>query len=172
MTIVLKKPVTAKRTFFIRLGGGGEWEQACISDGTLRLGYIETPEGPCLAGQWDQVKELWTQIRRNPRVGNQDGNQIRHFYETDESCLFITYANDMVYWCRPKGRVEVLEDKTRKRDTVDGWRCHSIKGVPLSFDRLSSDLLRTKRFIPTATRSNPHAPNRACRWIVSYLAPV
>ena len=28
------------------------------------------------------------------------------------------------------------------------------------------------RLIPTATRSNPHAPNRACRWIVSYLAPV
>jgi hypothetical protein len=27
-------------------------------------------------------------------------------------------------------------------------------------------------FIPTATRSNPHAPNRACRWNVSYLAPV
>ena len=26
--------------------------------------------------------------------------------------------------------------------------------------------------IQTATRSNPHAPNRACRWIVSYLAPV
>ena len=29
-----------------------------------------------------------------------------------------------------------------------------------------------KRMIPTATRSNPHAPNRACRWIVSCLAPV
>ena len=29
-----------------------------------------------------------------------------------------------------------------------------------------------RRIIPTATRSNPHGPNRACRWIVSCLAPV
>ena len=52
----------------------------------------------------------------------------------------------------------------------------SVKGAKIEviYRDNAGDPTRTRQLaeemIPTATRSNPHGPNRACRWIVSCLS--
>lgn len=41
-------PVAAEGAYFIKLGHGGEWETESLEQGTLRLGYRETPHELCL----------------------------------------------------------------------------------------------------------------------------
>lgn len=36
---------------FIKLGEAGEWERECLSNGTLRFGYHETPDNRCVEGR-------------------------------------------------------------------------------------------------------------------------
>ena len=157
MTIVLRKPVVAERSFFIKLGRAGEWETDCFRDGTLRLGYCETPEELCSAGKWDHVKDFWRRLRGDAGAGTSDGNQIRIFHESDENCIFITFANGLLYWCKPTGFVEVLPDRTRRRATVDGWHSQNINGSSLSFDRLSGELLKTQGFRGTICKVRQHS---------------
>ena len=60
------------------------------------------------------------------------------------------------------------------RQTVRTFEAASVSGLFIS-DQVFPNrcgYMEGKQIIPTATRSNPRAPNRACRWIVSYLAPV
>jgi hypothetical protein len=139
-------PITAKDAFYIKLGRGGEWEAECLRAGSLRFGYHETPHDLCLAGAWDQVRDFWTERRGDVGTATRDMKQIRTFYEADENSLFITFANGLLYWCRPTGPVEVLPDMARRRTTVDGWHAQSLGGVSLSSDRISGHLLKVQMF--------------------------
>jgi hypothetical protein len=49
--------IAPTEVLYIKLGRAGDWEEACLTEGTLRLGYIETPHDQCLAGKWDKVRE-------------------------------------------------------------------------------------------------------------------
>jgi hypothetical protein len=86
----------------------------------LRFGYHETPHELCLAGDWKGVWKIWNERRGDQGTATRDVTQIRAFYESDEDRLFITFANGLLYWCRPTGPVEVLPDGGRRRATVDG----------------------------------------------------
>jgi hypothetical protein len=139
-------PVATESVYYIKLGRGGEWENECLKEGTLRFGYRETPHDLCIAGAWDEVRDFWTTRRGDAGAATRDMKQIRAFYEADESSIFITFANGLLYWCRPSGPVEVLPDGTRRRVTVEGWRSQSRGGVQLSSDRISGHLLKVQMF--------------------------
>ena len=96
-----RRTVTAARAYYIKLGRGGEWEAECLGEGTLRFGYRETPHQLCIAGEWDQVRDFWAEQRTDPGAAARDAKQIRAFYETDESGIFITFG--MAY-CTGAGR--------------------------------------------------------------------
>ena len=139
------KRVMAKEAYFIKLGREGEWEYECFRDGTLRIGYADTPHEPCLKGDWESV---W-QIRRHidAKAPTFHTNQIRTFYEADENALFITFAKGLLHWCRPSGPVEERDDDhTRQRHTVDGWHTTSVGGKSLTTDSLSGHLLKVQGF--------------------------
>lgn len=147
--------VTADRAYYIKLGRGGEWEAECLRDGTLRFGYHETPHDLCVVGAWDQVRDFWTEKRGDAGTAARDMNQIRAFYEAGEDELFITFAHGLLHWCRSAGPVEVLADGGRRRTTVDGWSSQSVKGSPLSSDRISGHLLKVQMFRGTICQVKP-----------------
>lgn len=126
----------------------GAWEEECLRDGVIRFGYQETPHDLCIARRWDEVRDFWAERRGNATTATNDVRQIRTFYESTESSLFITFAQGLLHWCRPSGPVEVLatEEGNRRRATVDGWHSKSIGGQPLSSDRLSGNLLKVQMF--------------------------
>jgi hypothetical protein len=138
--------IAVEDAFYIKLGRGGEWEEECLKEGTIRFGYRETPHDLCLARAWDQVRDFWTDRRGDVSTATRDMKQIQAFYEADQNSFFITFANGLLHWCRPVDAVEVLPDRARRRSTVDGWRAQSLGGVPLSSDRLSGHLLKVQMF--------------------------
>lgn len=138
--------VEAKNTRYIKLGEKGKWEAECIAGGTLRFGYHETPHDLCTAGDWNAVQEFWTGMRRSASKAADDTRQIKHFYESGEDDLFITFTNSLLHWCYPSGVVKVLPDNSRVRATVDGWHNQSIGGSLLSSDRLAGHLLKTQMY--------------------------
>jgi len=123
---------------FIKLGFGGEWEAQCLSSGTIRFGYNETPDELCVRGNWDAVRELWVGLRNgNGGTATRDTDQIKAFYTTGPESIFITFSSAYLYWCQPAGQVEILDDGSRLRGTVDGWHNRSLAGMLLTMDRLS-----------------------------------
>ena len=132
---------SSTKAYFIKLGRGGGWEKTCLAEGTLNFGYKETPHDLCLRGDWDAVRDVWRRERSTAGAATSDSRQIRTFYTASTSDLFITFFAKELYWCRPSGPVELLEDGNRLRRTVDGWHHHSIGGMPLTSDRLPGELL-------------------------------
>jgi len=138
--------VEAHEAYFIKLGRGGEWEGKCLCDGTFRLGYHETPHELCVSGDWHGVQRFWMERRGNAGTAKRDMQQIRIFYEAGAETIFITFYGGLMYWCRPGGPVQQLEDGSKLRVTKDGWKSTSVAGVPLTADRLSGNLLKVQMF--------------------------
>jgi len=138
--------VTASSAHYIKLGRGGDWEQESIRDGVLRFGYREAPHELCVAGDWTGVWEAMNRVRGDAGTATRDVKQIKAYYETDETSLFVTFSGGLLYWCRPTGEVEHLPDRTHRRQTLDGWHSTTLGGVPLTTDRLSGRLLKVQMF--------------------------
>jgi len=85
-------------------------------------------------------------VRGDAGAATRDVNQIRAYYEADERSIFITIVGGLLNWARPTGPVELLDDGTHRRATVDGWRNTSVGGNLLSTDRLSGRLLKVQMF--------------------------
>lgn len=138
--------IAASSTHYIKLGRGGDWEAESLRDGVLRFGYGEAPHDLCVSGNWSGVLEVMKALRGDTGAATRDVNQIRAFYESDESALFITFIGGLLHWCRPAGPVELLADQSRRRQTLDGWRNTSLGGTLLTGDRLSGHLLKVQMF--------------------------
>jgi|LNFM01.2.fsa_nt_gb hypothetical protein len=138
--------VTASRLYYIKLGRGGDWEAESLRDGVLRFGYREAPHDLCARGDWQTVWEAMKAIRGDAGAATRDVNQIRAYYEADEQSIFITFVGGLLYWCRPTGPVELLDDRSHRRQTTEGWRNTSTNGTMLSADRLSGRLLKVQMF--------------------------
>lgn len=138
--------VTASRLCYIKLGRGGDWEAESLRDGVLRFGYREAPHDLCVRGDWQAVWEAMKVVPGDAGAATRDVNQIRACYESDEQSIFITFVGGLLYWARPTGPVEILEDRSHRRATLDGWRNTSIGGARLSADRLSGRFLKVQMF--------------------------
>jgi hypothetical protein len=141
-------PIKPSMALYIKLGRGGRWESDCIKrDQTLRLGYREVSHDLCLQGRWDKVREeLLKTLRKSPGAATRDTYQIRLFYESDESVLWITFFGDRLYWCFSKPEVALLPDKSKTRPAIGMWSCEDIEGRSLQKSQLSGRLLSMQGF--------------------------
>lgn len=143
----------ATEAYFIKLGRNGEWEESCLREGTLRLGYRLAPHDLCAAGNWQAVRTCMLDGRKNVGAGTRDTNQIRTFYEADDRTIFITFSGGSMYWCRAAPGVEPHASQAwRTRRTVDGWHDRSRAGEPFTSERLSGSLLKVRGFQGTICR--------------------
>ncbi len=155
---------------FIKLGQSGEWEHDCLSSGTVRFGYQDTPDELCVEGRWEEVRQLWLELRNgNEGTASRDVEQIKTFYTANENTVFITFNGGFLYWCRPMGIVKVLDDGSRVRKTVDGWKNISLGGNKLSMDCLSGQLLKVQGY--RGTICNVSASDYVIRKINDELLP-
>lgn len=140
------KRIKPGNVFYIKLGRNGIWEEDCISNGTLRLGYRETPHKLCLAKKWNSVQKERQRSRKNKRAATSDTKQIRSFYEADENVLWVTFWKGSLYWCFSKPEVMQLEDKSKVRPVIGAWNSCDIKNTPLLMSQLSGKLLAMQGF--------------------------
>jgi hypothetical protein len=106
----------------------------------------------CEAGDWPAVQQFWEKFRGDAGTASRDTEQIRIFHETGSEAVFITFHGGLMYWCIPTGPVNVLEDGSHFRSTVDGWHSTTLGGVPLQTERLSGHLLKVQMFRGTICR--------------------
>jgi hypothetical protein len=140
-------PINPSTALYIKLGRAGRWEHSCIEkDQTLRLSYRETSHERCLQGKWDEVLEELKPLYKNLGTATRAVNQIRLFYEADESVLWVTFYGDRLYWCFSKPKVTLLDDESKTRPTIGQWSSVDIESRPLQKNRLSGKLLSMEGF--------------------------
>jgi hypothetical protein len=140
----LKKPSAVR---YVKLGQGGGWARDAIARGVVPFGFDQVPHAPCAAGEWDTVRSTLLAAGRSASGATQGVRELRDFYENDDSCLWVTFADGHLYWAFSEATVvEVagLESgqPRRERRTIDGWRRHSSTGDALGIGTLSSALTR------------------------------
>lgn len=139
------KPSTA---LFIKLGSKGKWDDECIDKGVLRLGFNEFKHQDMLDGRFDIVRDYFKDKTSKQWVTIYE-NQLRNFYTTDDTVLWITFIKQRLYWCFADNRFEGEGTDTKYRFTKNGWSSKDINGKDLIVDNLSGELLKTQGFQST-----------------------
>jgi hypothetical protein len=144
------KSISPSKALYIKLGEGGKYESDCIEkEQTLRISYRKISHELCLNDEWDKVlDEVRDKLKMDAKEGaaKNHRNQIKLFYEPDETVLWVTFFNNCLYWCFSKPDVTLLSDKTKIRSAIDQWSCKDIKGDLLDKKRLSGRLLSMESY--------------------------
>lgn len=139
-------PIEASNALYIKLGESGIWESDCIRDGTLRLGYRDLPHELCSPDRWEEAVEEARKWSKDQGAATRHVNQVRLFYETDHSTLWITFHADRLWWCFARPEVSLLGDGTRVRRVIEHWHDSDVQGRPLLKAYLSGKLLAVQGF--------------------------
>ena len=140
-------PIRPSRALYIKLGQGGAWENDCINETqTLRLGYQEASHQLCLQGDWAGVHQELKAIRKDVGAATRDTNQIRLFYESDETVLWVTFLGDLLYWCFSKPEIALLADQSKTRPVIGQWRSTDVTSKALQKNQLSGKLTSMEGF--------------------------
>ena len=138
--------VRAKSAYFIKLGRKGKWEESCIENNTIRLGFQNPLHSVCLNGEWDKVYDHWISQGKTKGRATQIKNQIKAFYESDKETLWITFFKRRMYWCFAEKEVTQLADETRIRKVKGKWEYVDVQGSPLTLENLSGKLTKVQGF--------------------------
>lgn len=118
-----------------------------MGKGILRFGYNQTPFDAAIKGDWETVRKVWLDLRKDKGSATRDVAQIRHFFEAGDDTLWITFFGGFLWWCFAKPGVKHHQDgEGSYRETVDGWHNTDIHGTKLSSEKLSGNLLKVQAF--------------------------
>ncbi len=102
--------VDFKRAYYIKLGRGGEWEQSSISESKLRLGFGGQSLEDINSSNWEKIRK---------QLSTKNLNALQWICESTSDDLWITFFQDMMWWCRLGAR-EIYQDNESKYRLVDG----------------------------------------------------
>lgn len=159
-----------KRALYIKLGTKGGWENLCLEDGTIRLGYFEVPHGYGLNANIDGIREIYKDD--GDRVASSNSRQVIDFYSAGVDTLWITFSRGLLWWAQAEKEViflgqnkEKFKDGSRFKRTIDGWHCKALTGELLRMSELSGKLTRTSGYQRTICNIDADAFNYLLRKI-------
>lgn len=140
--------IAATRAFFIKLGGGGRYEDESIEKrNILKISYHEISHELCASGKWEEVRrEIEDKIDVGGGVATSHVTQLKHFYEEGEDVLWVTFFNNKLWWCFASKEVALEKDGTRYRTVKGKWSCTNSKGKTLFLEDLSGRLSRVQGY--------------------------
>lgn len=145
--------VTPSKLLFIKLGEEGEWEEDCIEvSQTLRLMFVRVDHQQCLNEDWNAVRKSFLARGKTAGVATRFVTEIRNFYESDSTVMWVTFYDHRLWWCFSQPEVELLDDNTKTRPVIGTWSCETVDGKTLDFDDLSDKLLGMRNFRGTICR--------------------
>ncbi len=142
-------PVVAQKALFIKLGEGGRWARECLQNGTLRFGYPEIPHAVCAARDWLDIRRRARAFSASEIAAANHTTQIRHFYEADDSVLWITFHGDCLWWCFSSPDVYELTGNEKCRRVNGSWEACDVNGNRLMKAKLSTKLLSVQSYQQT-----------------------
>lgn len=138
---------------YIKLGLGGSEAEQCINNNAIYLGYGQPDlHNNAEQGYWENVFDILMLGREDN--GYQRGaatrhlNQIKSFYELTENDYFITFHQNRLWWCQPKGEVVPYynDANERMRFAVNGWSDKDLKGQILWEDHIDGRISQVQAF--------------------------
>ncbi|NKB37981.1 MAG: hypothetical protein GKR93_12595 [Gammaproteobacteria bacterium] len=150
-------PISPKETRYIKLGAGGTWARWAIEHNEIPFGYRLVPHQLCLSSDWEAVRQyLIDSGERKPNKATDGLREVRDFYTLGEKCLWVTIADDQLWWAFAHSEVTWISDDphtpNRTRKTIGKWRNVNIHGEPLNVQTLSSRLTQVSAFRGTICR--------------------
>lgn len=161
--------ISPKKIRYIKLGMGGVWEQSCIEENIIRLGYESPLHRQSLNGEWDAVRDFW--FDGDSGAATRHVNQIRDFYELGEEDIWITFHKRKLYWCKASKEVVELEDKSRIRKTLGSWLSTDKNGCDLRIENLDGRLTKVQGFRGTICSLDDEVRDYLVRKINGQIAP-
>lgn len=146
--------VDCNRAYYIKLGHGGEWEQICISESTLRIGFERQDVQDINRGDWEKIKQQLIQEARHKKgVATKDLNALRSICESTPEDLWITFSQGKLWWCRVGSR-EIFQGETSKYKyrQVDRWSDKDVYGGILGISSIPGELSKIQAFRGTFCR--------------------
>ena len=140
----MKEKIKPSKALFIKLGEKGSWAKECFENNIIKLSYKEAKHEDILADLAGAVSKVYR--GKAPQTITSYANQIRHFYESDENVLWITFHAQHLYWCFAEKDVCGIANGEKEKNTINRWSNESIDGKPLLVDNLSGNLLKTQGF--------------------------
>jgi hypothetical protein len=136
---------------YIKLGSGGKWAEESLRRGEIPFEYLAVPHDVCTAGDWTAVESLLAATRERTAHALQE---IKDFYTLGADCLWITFANDRLYWAFAQPEVTWLGEAARGRGyrirrTIGAWSCENSRGQSLSVRTLSTKLTQVRNYRQT-----------------------
>ena len=142
--------IQPRKAYYIKLGRGGKWERESLERGIIRFGFKDAPHDVCERGEWESVRSSYQGRGFNKATAANIANQIHKFYEANETVLWITFADKLLWWCFSKPSVTLHPDgEGRIRRTVNGWSCRDVNGELLTADSLTGALLKVQGYRST-----------------------
>jgi hypothetical protein len=161
------KPIEASEVYFIKLGRKGGWEDDCLRERVVKVGFHEANHETCKSGQWNRVFPKSFHRRFSSGTVTDFTRQIKAFYESGPDVLWITFFGNKLWWCFAKKPVTRLAVGDKIKRVIGHWRDTDINGARLSFDRLSGKLLKVRGYRSTICSVEPDLALRAVNASVS-----
>jgi hypothetical protein len=117
-----------------------------IERGILPFGYRAIPHELCLAREWNKVRAM---LGEGKGAASHSIQELKAFYELGAEDLWITFANQRLYWCLAESTVHWVGTESnppRYRKAIDGWRDTDIRGNPILVDELSTKLTQVRNY--------------------------
>ena len=142
------RTIKPREVFFIKLGPGGRWNQECIKNGIVKVGFNEIDIKDIQQNKWGKIRDYY--LKESSSIwASIYTNQIKNFFLADEQTLWITFVNQKLWWCLTKKPIYGNPDKTKYKETVNGWLSKDISGKELLMNNLSGTLLAVQGFRST-----------------------
>ena len=143
--------ITATTVRYIKLGRNGSWEHAALDGGEVHFGFRDAPHDVMLKGSFEEIRQHSIDQGRGEAAATRDAREIEEFYRLDETCLWITFAREHLWWTFAAPEVTWIggDGSThgeRARKSLGGWRNADIKGVPLRMSGLSTKLTKVAAY--------------------------
>lgn len=144
-------PIAPETVRYIKLGPGGAFVRDSLQRGELRLGYHEIPHDLCARGDWQSVLALLRSLRRNAGKAKDSIREVQDFYTLGVDCLWITFADGLLWWGFAESEVVVLNNSSppaasRARKIIGGWKSMARDGTPLRMSDLTTRLTQVASY--------------------------
>ena len=139
--------VAADTVRYIKLGRGGNWEDAALTGGELHFGYGKVTEELAVEADVEKIRAHLVDLGRSVQAATRDAREVIDFYHLGSDCLWITFAKDHLWWTFADPQVIWLAENQnmtgqRMRKSIGGWRNTDVNGNPLRMDALSTKLTK------------------------------
>ncbi len=145
------RPIYPAQIRYIKLGAGGTFARASLERGELQLGYQGVPHELSAAGNWDGILAHFQATRRSIGKARDSMREVKDFYTLGSDCLWITFADGLLWWTFADTEVTMLEHTegpvaSRHRKAIDGWRNTNIRGEILRASDLTTRLTQVANY--------------------------